>query len=102
MIATQQSGILIFPSMSKKNVVSVDIKIGRNKMRIQFNQELKLKSWTLNVEEANDGSDDAILTFPPDLLEQAGWKEGDTLKWIDQKDGSWLLKKVDTTSEKSV
>jgi hypothetical protein len=63
---------------------------------------LKLKSWTLNVEEANDGSGDAILTFPPDLLEQAGWKEGDTLNWIDQKDGSWLLKKVDTTGEKSV
>ena len=61
-----------------------------------------MKSWTLNVEEANDGSGDAILNFPPDLLEQAGWKEGDTLNWIDQKDGSWLLKKVDTTSEKSV
>ncbi len=71
-------------------------------MRIQFNQELKLKSWTLNVEEADDGSGDAILTFPPDLLEQAGWKEGDTLNWIDQKDGSWLLKKVDTTTDKSV
>jgi hypothetical protein len=63
---------------------------------------LKLKSWTINVEEANDGSGDAILNFPPDLLEQAGWKEGDTLNWIDQKDGSWLLKKVDTPSEKSV
>jgi hypothetical protein len=63
---------------------------------------LKLKSWTLNVEEANDGSGDAILTFPPDLLEQTGWKEGDTLKWIDQKDGSWQLKKVDTPGEKSV
>ena len=63
---------------------------------------MKLKSWTLIVEEADDGSGDAILTFPPDLLEQAGWKEGDTLKWIDQKDGSWKLKKVDTTSEKSV
>ena len=61
-----------------------------------------MKSWTLNVEEAKDGSGDAILTFPPDLLEQAGWKEGDTLKWIDQKDGSWQLKKVDTNSEKSV
>ena len=63
---------------------------------------MKLKSWTLNVEEANDGSGDAILTFPPDLLEQTGWKEGDTLKWIDQKDGSWQLKKVDTPGEKSV
>ena len=63
---------------------------------------MKLKSWTLNVEEANDDSGDAILTFPPELLEQAGWKEGDTLNWIDQKDGSWLLKKVDTTGKKSV
>jgi hypothetical protein len=63
---------------------------------------LKLKSWTLNVEEADDGSGDAILTFPPDLLKQTGWKEGDNLNWIDQKDGSWLLKKVDTTDEKSV
>lgn len=61
-----------------------------------------MKSWTLNVEEADDGSGDAILTFPPDLLEQVGWKEGDTLNWIDQKDGSWQLKKVDTTIEKSV
>ena len=61
-----------------------------------------MKSWTLNVEETNDGSGDAILTFPPELLEQAGWKEGDTLKWIDQKDGSCLLKKVDESVEKSV
>ena len=61
-----------------------------------------MKSWTLNVEETNDGSGDAILTFPPELLEQAGWKEGDTLKWIDQKDGSWLLKKVDAPVENSV
>ena len=61
-----------------------------------------MKSWILSVEEANDDSGDAILTFPPDLLEQTGWKEGDTLNWIDQKDGSWLLKKVDTPSEKSV
>jgi bifunctional DNA-binding transcriptional regulator/antitoxin component of YhaV-PrlF toxin-antitoxin module len=43
-----------------------------------------------------------MLTFPPELLEQAGWKEGDTIDWVDQKDGSWLLKKVDTSSEKSV
>ena len=63
---------------------------------------MKLKSWTLNVEETDDGSGDARLTFPPELLEQAGWKEGDTLKWIDQKDGSWLLKKVDAPVENSV
>ena len=62
---------------------------------------MKLKSWTLNIEEDSE-TGDAILTFPPDLLEQVGWKEGDNIKWIDQKDGSWLLKKVDTSVEKSV
>jgi hypothetical protein len=65
------------------------------------NQELKLKSWTLNIEEDPE-SGDAILTFPPDLLEQVGWKEGDTLNWVNQQNGSWLLKKVDTSVEKSV
>jgi len=59
------------------------------------------KTWTLTVEEDPD-SEDCILSFPPDLLEQAGWKEGDTLKWIDQKDGSWRLVKVDKPAEKSV
>jgi hypothetical protein len=62
---------------------------------------LKLKSWTLNIEEDPE-SGDAILTFPPDLLKQVGWKEGDTLNWVDQKNGSWLLKKVDKSVEKSV
>ena len=53
------------------------------------------KSWTIKVEDAEDGSGDLILPFPEDLLESAGWKEGDTLEWIDNKDGSWILKKKD-------
>jgi hypothetical protein len=85
----------------KKNVVSVDIWIGKIRTTIQFNQELKLKNWTVIVEEDPE-TGDLILPLPLDLLEEAGWKEGDSLNWIDQKDGSWQLKKVDTTSEKSV
>ena len=53
------------------------------------------RSWTIKVEDAEDGSGDLILPFPEDLLESAGWKEGDTLEWIDNKDGSWILKKKD-------
>jgi hypothetical protein len=30
-------------------------------------------------------------------MQQAGWKEGDTLDWIDNKDGSWTLKKKEPT-----
>ena len=64
-------------------------------------QNIQHNSWTLKVEEDPE-TGDAMITFPPDLLEKAGWKEGDTLNWIDQKDGSWQLTKVDTTTEKSV
>tara|TARA_B100000003_G_C10824014_1_gene328126 strand:+ start:459 stop:608 length:150 start_codon:yes stop_codon:yes gene_type:complete len=38
-------------------------------------------------------SDDGILTFPKDFLEEVGWKEGDVLEWIDNKDGSFSLVK---------
>ena len=51
--------------------------------------------WTIKVEEADDGSGDLVLPFPDDLLESAGWKEGDALEWIDNKDGTWILKKKD-------
>ena len=45
----------------------------------------KVKSWVLPVD------DDGIVTFPEDLLEQTGWKEGDTLQWIPQDDGSFKM-----------
>ena len=51
-----------------------------------------LNTCTLTVAE-DPATGDAILQFPPDLLEQAGWKEGDTLEWTDRGDGSWSLEK---------
>jgi hypothetical protein len=54
------------------------------------------KTWTLEVKE-DPKNGDAILEFPDDLMQQAGWKEGDTLDWIDNKDGSWTLKKKEPT-----
>jgi len=39
--------------------------------------------------------DDGILTFPDELIEKLGWKEGDVLQWIDNKDGSFSLVKSD-------
>jgi bifunctional DNA-binding transcriptional regulator/antitoxin component of YhaV-PrlF toxin-antitoxin module len=49
-----------------------------------------MKQWTLQVQ------DDGILEFPPDFIEETGWKEGDRIQWIDRKDGSFEMKKVDT------
>ena len=37
--------------------------------------------------------DNGILTFPDELLEKIGWKEGDVLEWIPNNDGSFTLMK---------
>lgn len=54
-----------------------------------------MKSWTLEVQKLEDG--DQYLEFPKELMEEVGWEEGDVLKWIDNGDGSWTLKKLDDT-----
>lgn len=51
--------------------------------------------WTLTVEE-DEFTGDAILKFPEDLMEAAGWQEGDVLKWTDLGNGSWQLTKKET------
>ena len=53
-------------------------------------------SWTVTLEEADDGSGDLVMPLPQDFLDQQGWKEGDTLDWQDNKDGSWTLSKVNS------
>jgi bifunctional DNA-binding transcriptional regulator/antitoxin component of YhaV-PrlF toxin-antitoxin module len=44
-------------------------------------------SWTLKID------DDGVLTFPQDLLDRTGWREGDVLDWKDLGNGSWSLTK---------
>jgi hypothetical protein len=44
-------------------------------------------SWTLQV------ADDGTVTFPPEALAKAGWKEGDQLDWHDNGDRTWILTK---------
>jgi hypothetical protein len=50
--------------------------------------------WTVTAKEADDDSGDIVLPLPQDMLDQVGWTEGDTLEWIDNKDGSWSIQKV--------
>ncbi len=52
------------------------------------------KQWTIKLEEDPD-TGDLILPLTDEILQEAGWKEGDTLEWIDNKNGSWTLKKVE-------
>jgi len=45
------------------------------------------------ITEADDGSGDAILTFPDELIEEMGWKEGTklNLKVVEQVGGPVLV-----------
>ena len=53
------------------------------------------KTWTINLEEDPE-TGDLILPLNDDILEGTGWKTGDRIDWIDNKDGSWTMKKIET------
>lgn len=50
------------------------------------------KTYIANVVDICENGD-AILELPKELLEEMGWKEGDTIN-IDDRDGSIILSKV--------
>jgi antitoxin component of MazEF toxin-antitoxin module len=51
-----------------------------------------MKISTLAIKETSDG--DLFIELPPDLLEDLGWEEGDEVKFIDKKNGKFLIKKM--------
>lgn len=53
---------------------------------------METKRYQLTIEEDPE-TGDLILPFTPEILEELGWKEGDTLIWHDNQDGSWSLSK---------
>ena len=59
---------------------------------------MKNKTWTVTVEE-DASTGDLILSLPEDLLKEQGWKEGDTLQWIDNQNGTWSLQKKHVVDE---
>lgn len=42
---------------------------------------------------STDG-DDLVLDIPEEMLKKLGWIEGDTVEWIENDDGSFVIKKV--------
>lgn len=61
-------------------------------MKVNYPKDLGNNRWIIEV-KSKEGSDELYLELPPDALNQMGWHEGDTVEWIDRKDGSWELKK---------
>ena len=50
----------------------------------------------VQVIEDPDNSEELLLDLGTELCEELGWKVGDTVQWIDNKDGTWQLSKMTT------
>jgi hypothetical protein len=53
------------------------------------------RTWTITLEEDSE-TGDLILPLNDEILEGTGWKTGDNIEWIDNKDGSWTMKKIES------
>ena len=54
--------------------------------------EDKILKWQLPVEE-DGNTGEYFVSFPDDLLEAADLKEGDQIYWVDNGDGTWMIRK---------
>ena len=49
---------------------------------------------TVQVIEDPNNPEELLLDLGTELCEELGWKVGDTVQWIDNKDGTWQLLKM--------
>lgn len=47
----------------------------------------------LDVKISEDG--EHYIEFPDELMDKLGWKIGDSIKWTDNKDGTWSIEKME-------
>jgi formylmethanofuran dehydrogenase subunit D len=57
------------------------------------------KTYSTIVEDAPDGSGDAILSFPDEMIEELGWKEGQKLDISVDEHGRIILKALDSKKD---
>ena len=50
----------------------------------------------VQVIEDPDNPEELLLDLGTELCEELGWKVGDSVQWIDNKDGTWQLSKMTT------
>ena len=50
-------------------------------------------SFITTIVEDPDHPGEMLLDLGDELCEHLGWKPGDELDWIDNKDGTWTLRK---------
>lgn len=47
---------------------------------------------TVQVIEDPNNPEELLLDLGTELCAELGWKTGDTVQWIDNKDGTWQIK----------
>lgn len=52
-----------------------------------------MTQWSVIVEEDPE-TGELVVPLPEGLITLKGWIEGDTIEWIDNGDGSWIIQKV--------
>jgi hypothetical protein len=57
------------------------------------------KTYTITLEEDPD-TGDLMLPFTDEILNEVGWKEGDTIEWIKNDNESYSLVKKDEQTQK--
>ena len=53
---------------------------------------LENKTWSVYL-QTDPKTGDLILPLTDEMTAGLGWEIGDTLEWIDNKDGTWTIKK---------
>ena len=69
------------------------------------NKQDKVVKWILPVEEVENGDTmetEYLITFPDDLLEAANLKQGDDVEWVDNDNGTFLLRKISKSCDKEL
>ena len=61
---------------------------------------MTMKTYTANVEEDPE-TKELVLVFPDEVMEEVGWKPGDTIQWIDNKNGTWTLTRKESNDTES-
>jgi hypothetical protein len=51
-------------------------------------------SFTRTIVEDPEQPGELLLDLGNELCEQLGWQPGDTIKWIDNHDGTFTLRKI--------
>ena len=64
---------------------------------VPTNNDMKTRTVQIVDDPAHPG--ELLLDLGNELCAELGWAVGDTVQWIDLKDGSWQIKKVPPSTQ---